>query len=116
MLEQFKKNWNIFFSMAIGNLGVANIMLLVEKEHNLSLVVFGIVGVLIGIGALWNESKKQSERLEKISTNQKIIIQELLCKTNSDRKYEYKKDGKTVMLNKAELLHIFMNEEKKENK
>ena len=54
--------------------------------------------------------------LEKICANQKIIIHELLCKNNEDRKYEYTKDGATVMLNKAELLNIFMNEEKQNQK
>lgn len=108
MIEKFKNNWNLFFSIAIGNLGIANMMLLIEREVNLSLIMFAIVGVLIGMGTLYNMINIQSDTLIELCKNQRYILNEL----KNDRKYEYKKDGATVMLNKAELLNKFMNEEK----
>ena len=108
MIEKFKNNWNLFFSIAIGNLGIANMMLLIEREVNLSLIMFAIVGVLIGMGTLYNMINIQSKCLIELCENQRYILNEL----KNDRKYEYKKDGATVMLNKAELLNKFMNEEK----
>ena len=115
ILEKIKQNKNEWYLHSLG------IMLLVvtvvlNGYVEISFALYGLSIVLMGIGALWNESKKQSERLEKICANQKIIIHELLCKNNEDRKYEYTKDGATVMLNKAELLNIFMNEEKQNQK
>lgn len=114
MLEKTKKNWNEWYSHSLGMIILA-ICVVLNGHTEISFVLYGLAMVLLGIGTLYNESKKQSERLEKICANQKIIIQELLYKANEDRKYEYKKDGETIMLNKAELLHIFMNEEKKIN-
>jgi len=111
MLEKFKKNKNEWYLHSLGMVILA-VCVVLNGYVEISFILYGVSVILLGIGALWNESKKQSERLEKISDNQKIIIQELLYKANEDRKYEYKKDGATVMLNKAELLNIFMNEEK----
>ena len=110
--EKFKQNGNEWYLHSFGMLILA-ITVALKGNIEISFILFGISTILMGIGVLWNESKKQSKRLEKISANQQIIIQELLYKANADRKYEYKKDGATVMLNKAELLNIFMNEEKK---
>lgn len=112
MFEKIKKNYNEWYSHSLGMVILA-ICVVLNGHTEISFVLYGLAMVLLGIGALWNESKKQSERLEIICANQKIIIQELLHKANVDRKYEYKKDGAIVMLNKAELLNIFMNEEKK---
>lgn len=108
MIEKFKNNWNLLFSIAIGNLGIANMMLLIGREVNLSLIMFAIVSVLIGMGILYNMINIQSKCL---SENQRYILIKLY-ELKNDRKYEYKKDGATVMLNKAELLNKFMNEEK----
>lgn len=112
MLENLKKNYNEWYSHSLGMV-ILTICVVLNGYVEISFALYGLAMVLLGIGALWNESKKQSERLEIICANQKIIIQELLYKANADRKYEYKKDGAIVMLNKAELLNIFMNEEKK---
>ena len=57
MLKQLKANWNIYFSMAIGNLGIANIMLFKDGSVDNSLIMFAIVGVLIGIGDISNKLK-----------------------------------------------------------
>lgn len=65
MIEKIKKNMNIYFAMALGNLGIANIMLFVEKEHTLSFVMFAIVGVLIGLGDLLNQNKKILDTIGK---------------------------------------------------
>ena len=111
MLEKIKKSVNEWYLHSLGVMLVA-IAVVLKGHIEISFALYSLSIVLAGIGALWNESKKQSERLEKICANQKVIIHELLCKNNEDRKYEYIKDGATVMLNKAELLNIFMNEEK----
>ena len=112
MIEKLKKNMNEwhYHSLAITILAITTI--LQYEEFVLSIILIAISTVLNGIGALYNQNKKQSERLETILSNQKIIISELLNKVNDDRKYEYKKDGASIMLNKAELLNIFMKEEK----
>ena len=111
ILEKIKQNKNEWYLHSLGIVLLA-VAVVLNGYVEISFALYGLSIILMGIGALWNESKKQSERLEKICANQKIIIHELLCKNNEDRKYEYTKDGATVMLNKAELLNIFMNEEK----
>lgn len=111
MIEKLKKNKNEWYLHSFGMILLA-IVVVLNGHIEISFVLLGISVVLMGIGALYNETKKQSERLETIISNQKIIISELLNKVNDDRKYEYKKDGASVMLNKAELLNIFMKEEK----
>ncbi len=108
MLEQFKKNWNIFFSMAIGNLGVANIMLLVEKEHNLSLVVFGIVGVLIGIGALYNQQSQLIKQGDELISLRNQYIEELEQIKREQEIYnrmkEYEEKGDSVLVSKEDAI------------
>ncbi len=111
MIEKLKKNKNEWYLHSFGMILLA-IVVVLNGHIEISFVLLGTSVVLMGIGALYNETKKQSERLETIISNQKIIISELLNKVNDDRKYEYKKDGASVMLNKAELLNIFMKEEK----
>ena len=111
MIEKLKKNKNEWYLHSFGMIVLA-IVIVLNGHIEISFVLLGISVVLMGIGALYNETKKQSEKLETIHSNQKIIISELLNKVNDDRKYEYKKDGASVMLNKAELLNIFMKEEK----
>ena len=111
MIDKFKKNNNEWYLHSFGMILLA-IVIVLNGHIEISFVLLGISVVLMGIGALYNETKKQSEKLETIHSNQKIIISELLNKVNDDRKYEYKKDGASVMLNKAELLNIFMKEEK----
>lgn len=112
MIEKLKKNMNEWHYHSLGVTILAIITILKYEEVVLSIILIAISTVLNGIGALYNQNKKQSEKLETIHSNQKIIISELLNKVNDDRKYEYKKDGETVMLNKAELLNTFMEEEK----
>ena len=110
MIDKFKKNKNEWYLHSFGMI-LLSIIVVLNGHIEISFVLLGISVVLMGIGALYNETKKQSEKLETIHSNQKIIISELLNKVNDDRKYEYKKDGASVMLNKAELLNIFMKEE-----
>ena len=43
--------------MAIGNLGIANTMLFKDGAVDNSLIMFAIVGILIGIGDLSNKLK-----------------------------------------------------------
>ena len=57
MLKQLRANWNIYFSMAIGNLGIANTMLFKDGAVDNSLIMFAIVGILIGIGDISNKLK-----------------------------------------------------------
>ena len=112
MIEILKNNINEWHYHSLGVTILAIITILKYEEVFLSIILISISTVLNGIGALYNQNKKQSEKLETIYSNQKIIISELLNKVNDDIKYEYKKDGASVMLNKAELLNIFMKEEK----
>lgn len=111
MLEKLKKNMNEWHYHSLAATILAIITILKYEEVVLSIILITISTVLNGIGALYNQNKKQSELLIEVSSNQRFILEEL----KNDRKYEYKKDGATVMLNKAELLNIFMKEEN-ENK
>ena len=108
MLEKLKKNMNEWHYHSLAVTILAIITILKYEEVVLSIILITISTVLNGIGALYNQNKKQSELLIEVSSNQRFIIEEL----KNDRKYEYKKDGATVMLNKAELLNIFMKEER----
>ncbi len=111
MLEKLKKNMNEWHYHSLAVTILAIITILKYEEVVLSIILITISTVLNGIGALYNQNKKQSEILIELSSNQRFILEEL----KNDRKYEYKKDGATIMLNKAELLNIFMKEEN-ENK
>ena len=111
MLEKIKKSVNQWYLHSLGVMLVA-IAVVLKGHIEISFALYSLSIVLAGIGALCNQNKEQGQKLDKILDNQKVIIHELLCKNNEDRKYEYIKDGETIMLNKAELLNIFMNEEK----
>ena len=95
MIERFRKNWNIFFSMAIGNLGIANMMLLIEREVYLSLIMFAIVGMIIGIGALYNQNKETKAFLIKLIVKDR---EDIICHRMEDLK-----NGKTKALTQEEL-------------
>ena len=110
MLEKIKKNINEWHLHSLG-MTILAVAVVLNGNIEISFALYGLSIVLMGIGALYNQNKEQGQKLDKILDNQKIIIHELLCKNNEDRKYEYTKDGATVMLNKAELLNVFMNEE-----
>lgn len=107
MLEKLKKNMNEWYSHSLGIMILA-IVVVLDGHIEISFAIYATSIVLMGIGALYNQNKKQSEILIEISSNQRFILEEL----KNDRKYEYKKDGATIMLNKAELLNIFMKKER----
>lgn len=93
MIEKLKNNINEWHYHSLGVAILAIITILKYEEVVLSIILIAISTALNGVGALYNQNKKQYEKLETIHSNQKIIISELLNKVNDDRKYEYKKDG-----------------------
>lgn len=111
MIERIKANWNIFFSMAIGNLGIANIMLLVEKEHNQSLIMFAIVGVLIGIGALYNQQAQLIKQGKELISLRNQYIEELEQIKREQEIYnrmkEYEEKGDSILVSKEEAIREF---------
>ena len=57
MFKQLSANWNIYFTMALGNLSIANIMLFKDGDVAHSLIIFALVGILTGIGDISNKLK-----------------------------------------------------------
>lgn len=106
MLEKIKNNMNIYFAMALGNLGIANMILFIGKEHSLSLIMFAIVGVLIGLGDLFNQNK-----------NNEAMIKKLIVKSREDIIYERMEDsknGKCKVLTQEEMDELLDSADKKD--
>lgn len=85
MIEKLKKNMNEWHYHSLAVTILAIITILKYEEVVLSIILIAISTVLNGIGALYNQNKKQSERLETIISNQSIIINKLLNKTKDTK-------------------------------
>lgn len=76
MLEKIKKNWNEWYAHSLGMIILA-ICVVLNGYTEISFALYGLSVVLLGIGALYNESKKKCDLLLEISNNQKFILEEL---------------------------------------
>ena len=56
MFKQLRTKWNVHFTMALGNLGIAYIMLFNHSIDH-SLIMFALTGIILSLGNLSNKLK-----------------------------------------------------------